>query len=64
LKFEGETVQFELTGKEFVSLFVLLKYHEEELEESTLRVLQKVEKVVFQRFTIEEVEQILREGQV
>ena len=54
--------ELELSEKELKTLFVFLKGKEEELSLPMILLLRKVEQIVFNRYTIQEVESFLQEG--
>lgn len=55
-------LELELTEEELKVLFVFLKQQEEELSLPMIPLLRKVEQIVFQRYSIDEVEKFLQEG--
>lgn len=55
--------KLELSEEELKALFVLLKEKEEELSLPMILLLRKVEQIVFYRYTIDEVESFLQEGE-
>ena len=56
----GGVACVELTEREMHGLYVLLKTHEMELEQPMAGLLFKVEKILYERLTIEELENILK----
>ncbi|GAB4375199.1 MAG: hypothetical protein Kow009_10580 [Spirochaetales bacterium] len=53
--------ELNLTEEELKGLFVFLKEQEEALPQPLILLLRKVEQIVFQRYTIEEVEKSLQQ---
>lgn len=50
----------ELSDKEIIGLYVLLKKHETDLDPVQWRMFQKLSKILWEKYSIEEVEDIER----
>lgn len=53
-----KSMHFELTDRYLLAVYVFLRQHEDNLDAVQARVLQDLQKEVFQGMTLEEVEQI------
>jgi hypothetical protein len=53
-----DAVRIELAGRRAVGLYLLLRRHEDELDGHTLAVLNDLERELFERLSIEDMERI------